>query len=63
MNGKIKFNTFKYEQNSHRFVENISQCIFLNESFVALIKVSFKYDLQGVMDNKSVVGIGQDRDF
>ena len=47
----IAINTLRPGQNGHRFADNISKCIFLNENVCILIKMSLKFFLKDVVDN------------
>ena len=38
------------EQNGHHFAEDIFRCIFVNENFYILIKVSLKFVPKGPID-------------
>ena len=39
------------EQNGHHFTDDISRCIFVNENFYILIKISLKFVPKGQIDN------------
>ena len=39
------------EQNGHHFADDIYRCIFVNEKFCILIKISLKFVLKGPTDN------------
>ena len=38
-------------QNGRNFTDDISRCIFLNEKFYMLIKISLKFVLKGPINN------------
>ena len=38
-------------QNSHLFTDDIFRCIFVNEKFCILIKISLKFVPKGPIDN------------
>ena len=38
-------------QNGHHFAEDVSKCIFVNEKFCLLIKISLKFVPKGPIDN------------
>ena len=40
------------EQNGHNFTEDIFKCIFMNEKFCILIKISLEFVPKGPIDNK-----------
>ena len=41
-------------QNGHHFADDIFRCIFMNEKFCILIKISLKFVLKGPVDKKSI---------
>ena len=47
------FNASPPEQNGHRFAHDVFICIFVNEIFFILIKISPKFVRKGVIDNNS----------
>ena len=42
-NEQSTVNTLKPQQNDHHFADNISKCIFLNENYCILIKISLRF--------------------
>ena len=44
-------NTHTPGQNGHYFADDISRCIFVNEKFCILIKISLKFVPNGPIDN------------
>ena len=49
------FNTLRRRQNGHRFPDAIFNCIFLNETFWILNKISLKYVPHGLIDNMAAL--------
>ena len=48
----LKFiNTWRHQQNSPQFADNIFKCIFFNENYDTLIQISLKIIPKGVIDN------------
>ena len=48
-------NTFRQEQNDCHFANDIFNCIFLEETFCILMKISFKYICKGLIYKKSAL--------
>ena len=46
-----KVNTLRPRQNGRHFADDIFRCIFLNENFYILIKISMKFVPKGPIDN------------
>ena len=46
-----QLNTLRPRQNGHQIPDNIFRCIFLNEKFYILIKISLKFVPKGPIDN------------
>ena len=42
-------------QNGRHFADDIFRCIFMNEKFYILIKISLKFIPKGPIDNKPVL--------
>ena len=42
-------------QNGRHFTDDIFKCIFMNENFCSLIRISLKFVPQGLNDNKSAL--------
>ena len=42
-------------QNGHHFADNIFRCIFVNENFCILIKISLKFVPKGPFEKKALV--------
>ena len=45
-------NSSPHGQNGRRFADDIFRCIFMNEKFCILIKISLKFVPKGPIDNK-----------
>ena len=43
-------------QNDHHFTDDIFWCIFMNDKFCILIKISLKFVPKGPIDNNSALG-------
>ena len=48
----VPLNSSPHEQNDHHFADNIFWCIFVNEMFHVLIKISLKFVSRNPIDNK-----------
>ena len=48
-------NSFPPRQNGRHFADNIFKCIFMNEKFCILIRISLKFVPKGLIDNKSAL--------
>ena len=47
----IHNNTSPPKQNGHNFADDILKCIFMNEKFCNLIRISLKFVPEGPIDN------------
>ena len=47
----IYFNSFPLGQNGSHFAGNLLRCIFVNEKFLILIKISLKFVPMGLINN------------
>ena len=45
------FNTMRPRRNGHRFIDNVSKCIFLNENICIMIIISLKYVPEDQINN------------
>ena len=53
----IYFNSSPPGQNGHHFANNIFWCIYMNEKFCVLTKISLKFVPEGPIDNKPSIGL------
>ena len=51
------FNAPPPDQNGRHFADDIFICIFMNEKFCILIKISLKFVSNGAIDKKTTVGL------
>ena len=51
----MKFNTLTPRQNVRHFADDIFRCVFVNEMFCYVIKISLMFVLNGSVDNNSVL--------
>ena len=49
---EFSLNTLRPRPNGHRFTDDIFQCIFVNNFFRILIKISWKFIAGGPIDNR-----------
>ena len=52
---RMKFNTLTPRQNGRHFADDIFRCVFVNEKFCYVIKISLMFVLYGSVDNNSVL--------
>ena len=55
MPGNQQINSSLLGQNGHHFADDIFRCIFVNEKFCFLIKISLKFVPNGPIDNYPVL--------
>ena len=48
-------NSSPLDKNGHHFIDDIFRCIFVNEKFCILIKISLKFVPKGSIDNPALV--------